>query len=252
MEKTLFSILVLTFSSCILMAQSPEAKLLSGKIVTNVANAEGIYVINLKTEKVTTTDTEGYFTIPGTVGDSLMLSSTLFIARRIAITKEDMDSDLFFVKMKPIMTPLEEVKVFQYKNINAVALGIIPEGQKSYTTAERRLRTATGFDAQIGLKTSLTIDPLLNFVAGRTAMLLKELEVEKKEILLEQIDYLFEKEYFVNVLHIPADYVRGFQYYIVENTRFVAAIKEKNKHMATFLMGMLATKYIDTLPIEKK
>jgi hypothetical protein len=43
------------------------------------------------------------------------------------------------------MNQLDEVVIRRYNNINAVSLGIIPANQKSYTPAERKLRTAGDF-----------------------------------------------------------------------------------------------------------
>lgn len=212
---------------------------------------EGIYVINLKTEKSTITNEGGYFLIHAAVGDTLMLSSVQFKGVRIALSEDDFCKELFFVKLTPLITQLKEVMIYQYKNINAVALGIIPKGQKSYTPAERRLKAATGFDARIGLNTSLSIDPLFNLLSGRTAELLKNVQVERKEYLLKRIGDMFDNDFYINKLKIPEEYIKGFQYYIVENTSFVSTLTANNKAMATFLMGELALKYIDIIANEK-
>jgi hypothetical protein len=53
-------------------------------------------------------------------------------------------------------------------------------------------------------------------------MLKKELEVEKKESYLRQLENWFTPDYFVNKLKIPAEYVKGFQYYSIENEPLVA------------------------------
>jgi uncharacterized membrane protein YvbJ len=76
--------------------------------------------------------------------------------------------------------------------------------------------------------------------------------VEGKEKLLDQIDYLFEPEYFTHKLKIPQEYVKGFQYYLAENNRFAAAVKAKNKTLATFLMGEYAVKYLEIIAVENK
>jgi len=246
---TFFILLSISFSG---IAQQPTSKILKGKVIADALYLEDIYVINTKTEFSTKTISGGYFSIAVTVGDTLMLSSTQFKGVRLTMTQADLDKDLFFVKMQPTMTQLAEVVVYQFKNINAVDLGIIPKGQKTYTVAERRLRTATGLDSRIGLNTSLSIDPLLNLFSGRTAELLKNIEVERKEILLEKIKYTFDDDYFVGKLKIPSEYVKGFQYYIVENNRFVQMINSKNKEMTAFLMGELATKYLQLIRSEKK
>jgi hypothetical protein len=74
-------------------------------------------------------------------------------------------------------------------------------------------------------------------------MLKKEVEIEKKESYLRQLENLFTADYFVSKLKIPAEYVKGFEYYSIENERFVTVLKSKNVTMTTFLIGELATKY---------
>lgn len=246
MNKILLALIVFTIVPNIAIAQEPVRKILKGKVIADAHDLEGIYVINLKTEKSTLTDSNGNFSIPAAVCDTLMFSSIQFKGVKIEISAADFDKDLFFVKMRLLMNQLKEVMVFQYKNINAVALGIIPKGQRSYTPAERKLATASS-----GRLNPLGLDPILNLFSGRTAMLRKEVEVEKKEILLHQIENMFDKEFFVNNLKIPEEYIKGFQYYIVENTSFVTILNAKNKSMASFLIGELAVKYNEIICDEK-
>ena len=83
-------------------------------------------------------------------------------------------------------------------------------------------------------------------------MLKKEMIVESKEMLLEQIENKYEKEYFITKLKIPEEYVKGFQFYLVENNRFVTTMNSKNNTMTIFLMGELAAKYLEIIASEKK
>ena len=92
---------------------------------------------------------------------------------------------------------------------------------------------------------SLGLDPILNWISGRTKMLKKELKVEKKEIALQKINDLFEEDYFTKILKIPVENVKGFQYFLVEDAEFVKALKSKNKTMAKFLLIGLASNYLD-------
>ncbi|HMI06683.1 MAG TPA: hypothetical protein VK528_03990 [Flavobacterium sp.] len=251
MNKFLFAFVAFSIMPK-MAAQEIIRKNIKGKVTASANNLGGIYVLNMKTEETARTQDGGYFSIPATEGDSIMFSSTQFKARKIAIKDEDLCKELILVKMEPMMNQLAEVQVFRYDNINAVALGIIPKGTKTYTPAERKYRTATGLDAQIGLNTSLTIDPLFNMLSGRSAELAKNIIVEKKEHLLDRIDYMFDREYFTLKLKIPEEHVKGFEYYLVENARFVALINANNKSMATFMMGEMAVKYLEIIAIEKK
>ena len=96
----------------------------------------------------------------------------------------------------------------------------------------------------MSIGTIISIDPLLNWISGRTRMLKKEVEVERKEFLIDRTADYYQKEYFTDVLKIPEDYVDGFLFYVVENSRFVMAMKDKNKTMATFILSELAVEYL--------
>ena len=96
----------------------------------------------------------------------------------------------------------------------------------------------------MSIGTIISIDPLLNWISGRTRMLKKEVEVERKEFLIDRTADYYQKEYFTDVLKIPEDYVDGFLFYVVENSRFVMAMKDKNKTMATFVLSELAVEYL--------
>jgi hypothetical protein len=229
-----------------LFGQSNIAVDCQGKVNADMSNLEGIYVINLKTENATITDKEGYFYIKAAVGDSLLLSSVQFKSVKKVITAQDVQGALFFVKMSPIMNELKEV-VVKRPSVSAESLGIIPYGQKKYTPAERKLATASS-----GRLNPLGLDPLLNYFSGRTAMLKKELEVEKKEGYMVQLENLFDKNHYVNTLHIPSDYVKGFLYFAVENPKFTRVLKTKNRTSIEFLMSELAVQYIETIATKKE
>ena len=227
-----------------LYAQEKGAVACRGKVNADMTNLEGIYVINLNTENAAITDAKGFFTINAKVGDSLLLSSVQFKSVTKAITSEDLSS-LFFVTMHPIMNELKEV-VVKRPSVSAESLGIIPYGQKKYTPAERKYATASS-----GRLNPLGLDPLLNYFSGRTAMLKKELEVEKKEGYLVQLENLFDKNHYVNTLHIPSDYVKGFLYFAVENPKFTRVLKTKNRTSIEFLMSELAAQYNEIIASKK-
>jgi hypothetical protein len=230
------------------------SKRLNGKVTADYNDLEGIYIVNLKTERATLTERGGYFSITASVGDTLMFSAVQFKGLKVALKESDFAKELLFVKLETLVRSLDEVRINEYKNINAVSLGIISPNTKHYTPAERKLRTAEELHWYSPLLIPLggmSVDGMINSISGRTAMLKKEVEVEKKEFLLQKIDNLFDKKYFLETLKIPEDYIKGFQYYIVEDVKFVEAMNAKNKTMATFIMNELAVKYKELL-LEKK
>ena len=251
-KACLFFILVAN----LVLAQESASTTLEGKIYANTMDLEGVYVINLKTEQSTITQKEGYFSIPATPGDTLVFSAVHLKGIRIGLKKKDFEKELFLVKLDAVVTQLNEVVVRRYDNINAFSLGIVSKGKKSYTPAERKLYAATSLnptasgDGMAG--GSISADPLLNWMSGRTKMLKKELEVENKESCLLLLENMFDKNHFVNILKIPLEYVKGFEYFIVENERFTTILKSKNKTMTEFLMGELAVKYNEIIACENE
>ncbi len=97
---------------------------------------------------------------------------------------------------------------------------------------------------------SMPFDPVINAINGRTKRLKKQIKIEKKEFLLLQLDEMYEDEFFVENLKIPSDYIKGFQYYLIENNSFVATMKLNNTAMTTFMMGELAEKYKEMIACE--
>lgn len=231
-------------------AFAQDVSVLKGKIVANSNELEGVNVINLSTDLSTVTENGGYFAIPARQGDTLMLSAVQFSARKIVLSKEDFKNALLFVKMEIMTRQLDEVKIDEYKNVNAVSLGILSKPAKKYTPAERKLATAGELHWYSPLLIpvgGMSVDGLINSISGRTTMLKKELVVEGKEFQLKKVTDQFEEAYFVDTLKIPAEYVKGFHYYLVENREFVNAMKDKNKTMATFIMNRLAVDYLQLI-----
>ena len=244
--------LFLTFITMQVVAQENPRTLLKGKLSADFSTMEDVSIINKQTEKSSISDADGNFKIQATVRDTLLFSKAEFREMRVILTLKDFEQDILVVKMKPVINQLDEVVV--QNGINAVSMGIIPKGQRIYTPAERRLNTANNLNASLNAGTmmggSVSADPLLNWISGRTKMLKKGVAVEKKEFYLTQLENMFSDDYLISKLKIPAEYVKGFAYYVVENEQLVSNLKMKNKSMTAFLLGELAIKYKEIIASE--
>jgi hypothetical protein len=245
--------LLLLFIFFPLVVLSQNDSIVNGKIVSESSLLEGIHVINLSKRNGAITDARGYFQIKAKVSDTLQFSAVNLKAARHVLKASDFSNDLLLIKMESLITELEEVAIINYKSINAVALGIVPANQKTYTPAERKLAAAGDFKWYSPLLIPLggmSVDGLINSISGRTAMLKKELVVERKELLQAKTSDYFERKYFIETLKIPDEFVDGFLFYIVENEKFVNAMKDKNKTMATFVLSELAVEYLKLKELE--
>jgi hypothetical protein len=222
-------VLLLFFGTFSLWSQDRNEKLLQGIIAADDALLSGIDVVNLGNEKVTVTNSKGEFSILAKADDILVFSSKSLEMRRVLIDEDDLKSGTINVNMYPKINELNEVIV---KKSPIEGVSIIP-GQKQYTPAERKLHTAT----------SGILDAPISWMSGRTAMLKKEVAVERKERLLDKIGILYEDKYYIETLKIPEIYIDDFQRYIIEDKEFTAALKVKNRTMMLFLISKLAVNY---------
>jgi hypothetical protein len=222
--------------------QTTNTKEIRGKITADSVAVDRINIVNITTEKATVSDAKGFFTIPVKEGDVLVFTAVNLEVLRRKITKEDLVEEVLSVIMLPKSIILNEVIVNE-SSITAESLRIIPYGQKKYTPSERKLYTATSGGG---------IDGLLNTISGRKAMLKKEIIVEKKEQLLARIDVLFEDKYYTETLRIPSDYIKGFQYYCVDDVAFANALRAKNKTLIMYLIVKLAENYNEIIALENK
>ena len=222
-------VLLLFFGTFSLWSQDRNEILIQGIIAADDALLSGIEVVNLGNEKVALTNSKGEFSILAKADDILVFSSKSLEMRRVLIDEDDLKSGVITVNMYPKINELNEVIV---KKSSVEGVSIIP-GQKQYTPAERKLRTAT----------SGVLDAPINWMSGRTAMLKKEVAVERKERLLDKIGILYEDKYYIETLKIPEIYIDDFQRYIIEDKEFTAALKVKNRTMMLFLISKLAVNY---------
>lgn len=235
------------------MAFPQARKALRGIVRSGDAPLAGVSVINNKTGDETKTDSQGNFNIAAKPGDKLAVYSDRTETREFAINKETFKESPYTVSVNYKSYELDEVEIDKYKNTNSEALGLVPKGQKQYTTAERRLKTAGDFKPimLLGLLGGqLPLDPIINAINGRTKMLKGALATERKEMLMEKINNIFTAEEITAEFDIPEEYLNGFIFYIVEDKEFGDAVKSKNNDRAKFLMAGLAKKYLDIIKDE--
>ena len=242
MQRLLWYLLIL-FSFC---GFSQNQIVFKGKIISDATDIEGVLIRNISSKQETYSYRGGYFSINGKQNDTLMFSAFNLKATMHIIKDKDFGDNLIFIPMPLNRTELKELAIIDYKSINAVSLGIVPKGQKTYTPAERKLLTAGQFKWYSPLLIpvgGMSVDGLINAISGRTNRLKKEVEVEKKELLQIKLANKYDANYIINTLKIPEEYVEGFMFYASDNQRFADAIKIKNYTMATFILSELATKY---------
>ncbi|MES2544973.1 MAG: hypothetical protein V4548_08815 [Bacteroidota bacterium] len=208
-------------------------KVIHGKIVSESAFVSGIEIVNLNNEKIAKTNENGDFFILAKANDVLVFSAKEFEFKRYVIEDEDVVSEIMIIKMIPKIIEIEEVVINEYPEINALALGIISKPAKHYSKAERGK-----YSQPKGI-----IDAFKIMVTGKNPARDIAIAAEKNISLLNKIHYLFSDKYYTENLKIPFHYIKGFQYYCIENKALANSLKTKNKTMTMFLIIELAKNY---------
>lgn len=252
MRRKIIFPFVFALFHCLIFAQQEQR--LSGKVVSDSTGIPSVTVMNLVNEQVTQTNAQGEFSLMAKEDDLLVFSHLNYEYRRRLIEAGDIKKGAITVKLIPKPTQLDEVVIL--RDINPEDLGLVPKGQKTYTPAQRRLKQAGELKpmAMIGMVAGLSIpvDPIINAITGRTKMLKKDVKTERKERFLEKISGMYQNEHYTDRLKIPAQYVEGFRYYIVEDAGFTAALESGSKTRVDLQMTLLAQKYNELIALETK
>ena len=222
-----------------------ERQKLYGRVMAQEIGMPNIFVINKATGSETKTDYNGYFYLDVKIGDGLAVNGKGIETRDFTVNATWFETPPVVLDVEVEALQLEEVQVEGQPDEET--LGLVPKGQKQYTPAERRLKTAT---SGLGIGTIVALDPIINAISGRTKMLKRALATEKQEFLLGDVKELFSTAEIIETYKIPEEYVNAFYYYAVEDAEFASAMKSGNETVAKFLMTGLAEKYLALLKDE--
>lgn len=228
MKNNLIFLFVLLTQYQFLIAQTSAEKIIIGSVVSDTIKLKGISVINCMNKTMAVTDSDGCFSIQAKEGDVLNLSGIDYKYLKRFIYRDEFKAGTMEVNMIFNSVELDEVIINKYANITSENMGIIPRGQIKFTQQERKLYSGGG---------------LFSAINGDLKMLKLNVETEKKEILMKKLEFMFQEKFYLNSLKIPQELIKGFQYYCVENSKFVQYLNDKNKIMTQFVMTDLASIY---------
>lgn len=219
-------------------AYSQEIAYLEGIVVNGNSQVQDVHIKNISNAEAITTNEEGAFKIKAKIGDSLVISHIAMKESMIVIRRSYLESKPFIFEMNNHMIELDEVKINQYANIDAVSLGIIPKKLKKLTPNERKLYTAGDFKL-IHLLTllggSLEIDPIINKISGRTKRIKKYIEIDRKR---DNIHFLKTNyyEYMINNLELSDEDIGLFLYYLVDQHKLQNLIDQNQDAKLKFFI----------------
>lgn len=216
-------------------ANGQERKPLQGRVVSGNMPVHDVFVINKATAAETKSDMQGNFTIHVKAGDIIVVYSNRTDVRQFVISEASFKEVPYVVEVIVSAYELDEV-VVESTGITSESLGLAPAGQPRYTPAEKKL-----FTAEDGT------DAIFNAISGRTKILKKAVETEKKEGVIEYLEGLYTDSELTEEFKIPADKVRDFLFYAAEDKELAPIIKDKNEALVKLKMIDISKRYLEAI-----
>lgn len=215
-------------------AQTFSPKKLEGRVFGMDGDVAATHVLNTTTKKATITDSNGSFSIPVNLNDTLVFSAVQFKKKVLVITHAILESKTVFVPLEESLTELDEVVVRPYSlsgdlGLDAKSISIEPVVTASTlglpnayvsvpTQAERQLFEATSGGGLVPL------NPIINAITGRTKMLRKQVAREEKQARTDRVRGFYADSLYVRDLKIPLAKIDDFMYFCEMDADFQALV----------------------------
>lgn len=215
---------------------------IEGVVIGNT-DVENIHVINKTSNKFTTTNKLGAFTIEVKLQDTIVFSSVQYKLKAVAVIPKIISEKRMVVLLQENVNILDEVVVGKVltgnldsdiKNSDAKRpidfydVGIPGYTGKTKTQNERKLYEADhGKYVAIGLGVGLNLNKILNAVTGRTKKLKERVRKNNNDELLRKIKEDITENFFI-IYPLDESLRTDFFYFSSEDENFEARCKDKS------------------------
>lgn len=207
-------------------AQQDERTILRGKVLYRNSNVPSENVINSTSERATITNDNGEFAIRVKLDDELVFTSVNYQIEIVKITQEILDRNRLVVEVNEKVTELDEVV-------------ISPENQKEFLELQNEEFKQFDYETDASAEVvNIATDPKLtslqdglNFVNIFKALFLsRQKDADKNPLKLSEVlRQVYDDEFFVTDLKIPADKIDDFLIFCDAQMPAQSLIKRDNE-----------------------
>lgn len=227
--------------------------------IANSGDNEGIHVFNKTFHKYTITDENGKFKIEANLNDTIVFSAVQYKLRNLIVTKKMLAEQPIFVLLEAQINELDAVyikpklsgdlladtqRIKTKELFTAKTLGLPNAHVKPPSPAERKLYTATHTGGGL-----IPVDAIINAISGRTKMLKKHVQLERKANLENSVYSNFEQTMLYD-FKIPKSKIYDFLYYASSDDLFAQIVKTNSNIIIYDFMKEKSKKYLE-LPKNK-
>lgn len=233
---------LLTFLLFLSVGAFAQRQNFSGRVIIGETAVPNVFVINQATAEETKTDAGGLFSISVKTGDVLAVYSDRTETREFEIKRKWFNDQPFTFEVKPKATELDEV-VVQDNKMNLKKMGIAPEDDTEYTTAQRRKRSNRVLRKNQGL--SISGDAIANRINGKSKTINDAVKTEDRIIAMDNLKVMYPDGDITDTFGIPKDQVEAFAYFVVEDPDCLQALRANNRKAAKPHLQRLAKQFLE-------
>ncbi len=192
-------------------AQEDERKLLRGKVLYRNSNVPNENVINTTSERATITNNNGEFAIRVKLDDELVFTSINYQIEIVKITQDILDRNRLVVEVNEKVTELDEVVISPENQSKFLELQNEEFKQFEYETDQTTEIVNIADDPKL-----TSLQDGLNFVNIFKALFIsrESNEADREPLKLSEVlRQIYEDEFFINDLKLPADKIDDFLIY---------------------------------------
>lgn len=225
---------------------------LNGRILNDTIEKISINVVNITLKKGAITNSQGEFTIPVRLNDTINISAIQYESRQFVVSSTILKRKRISLYLVPKITQLDEVQISNIEltgdikkdlmstplktKIDAATLGLPQNAHPTYTPEERRYYAATGGAGPLG--------SLINAISGRTKMLKKHLKVSQLQATVYAARDKFSDSLYMRELNISEDLIEDFVYYVFEDSQAINEVNDDNLLELLDFMMLKSTQYL--------
>ncbi|NJB36017.1 hypothetical protein HCO57_05385 [Croceivirga sp. JEA036] len=233
LKTSVFTLLVMWVTTV-----TAQEKTLNGRVIAEQEDVTGVTIQNLRSQKATITDFDGNFSIAVKEDDTLVFSSVQLKRKVVSVNKLLMNTSYVTVPMEPFVNELREVVVRPFglsgdlskdvgtlntKVVDKYSLGLPNANAVFPSQSERLLKEATSGGAGVPL------NPILNWITGRTKMLKNRVAIDKRFARTERIKEMYIDSIFQTEFKIPTNKVNDFMYFCEVDPEFQQLVARKDQ-----------------------
>jgi hypothetical protein len=209
--RQILLLIAVVFCGTMIFAQQDERQILRGKVLYRNSNVVNENVINSTSERATITNDKGEFAIRVKLDDELVFTSINYQIEIVKITREILERNRLVVEVNEKVTELDEVVISPENQQKFLELQNEDFKQFDYETDQSSEVVNIAADPKL-----TSLQDGLNFVNIFKALFLSRQKEDPDTAPLKMSDVLrqvYEDEFFLTDLKIPADKIDDFLIY---------------------------------------